>query len=104
VSLMYHDSAAVSGRRYVWCRRNRYRGQQVAHSAALALQILARLHGLVGSVNVEHGVARLAGQRYHVSVHIYGGDATDGAHNDAVANARCCVERQHRNGVGCRRG
>jgi len=41
VSLMYLDSAIVGRECYVWCGCNSHCSQQVAHSEALALSILA---------------------------------------------------------------
>jgi len=43
VSTMYHDSGVVGCRSHLWRRCNSRGGSQVAHSAALALQSLARL-------------------------------------------------------------
>ena len=43
MSTLYHDSAVVGCRSHLWRRCNSRGGSQMAHSAALALQLLARL-------------------------------------------------------------
>ena len=42
--LVYHDSGVVGCRRYLWRGRDSRSGEQVADSAALVLQLLARMN------------------------------------------------------------